>query len=109
VVGETLSQTLSRSESRQPEVLDKVCDEVSPRHNIIPGPHFLIRAGGADLHFGGGELVEEIRRAPRINQFALGVHPHPAVGIEEVDLFWVVAIEGLSDLLVCAYRVAAKH
>jgi hypothetical protein len=35
-------------------------------HQIVGGPHHLVGAGGADLHFGGGELMEEIGDAPGI-------------------------------------------
>ena len=43
-------------------------------YQIVGGPHFSVGAGGADLHFGSGELVEEEGCAPVVHEFAAAIN-----------------------------------
>ena len=46
----------------------------SLRLRIVSGPHLAIRACGADLHFGRGDLMEKVGSAPAVAHLPLAVH-----------------------------------
>ena len=78
-------------------------------HQIVSRPHHLVRAGGVNFHFGAGELVEEIRRAPGVNQFASAVDSLAIVFAQKMRLFAIVAVEGGGDFWIGAHGIAAEH
>ena len=80
----------------------------SLRHQVILSPHLSVGSGGADFHFSAGELVEEIRGAPGIDQFALAIDTHAGFGTEEPGSFGIIAIERASDFFVRADGIAGK-
>ena len=51
--------------------------------------------------------MEEVWRAPRINQFAQRVDAI-AVGSQEVDLFRIISLQSFRDLRVCAHGIATE-
>ena len=73
---------------------------------VVRGVHDFVGAGRADFHFHARELVEKIRSAPGIDQFAFAIDAI-AIGPKEFNLFGVVAVECFGDFRVGADGVAA--
>ena len=71
---------------------------------VVRGVHDFVGAGRADFHFHARELVEKIRSAPGIDQFAFAIDAI-AIGPKEFNLFGVVAVERFGDFRVGADRV----
>ena len=81
---------------------------VSFDDQIIRRPHGLIGAGGADFHLHCRELVEKIRRAPRIDEFAFFIDAQSGIRRDELDVFGIIAIEGFGDFRIGAHGIAAE-
>ena len=62
-----------------------------------------------DFHLGAGDLMEEERRAPRINQFTTVIDAHSRLAVDEINLFGVVPVERAGDFWICANGVATEH
>lgn len=79
----------------------------SLRQNIIRRPEDAVRSRGADLGFGGGELVEEVGSAPGIGQFTLSIETEGFLR-KIAHAFGISAIECFDDFGIGAHGVAAE-
>ena len=65
-------------------------------------------ACGTDFHLHAGKLMEEIRRAPRVNEFAVGINAI-AIGLQKIRLLGIVAAQLPGDFRIGADRIAAEQ
>jgi len=71
------------------------------------GPHLPIRSGGADLHFGSGELMKEKRSAPVVHELAMAIYAQAGFFADKPGLVSIATVQGSGNFRIQADGVAA--